>query len=123
VSKQENKPLTADDITVDPELMMEDDHINAAIGTWFDVDEKFGTHTHGTDDWVNFYADYYPVDGRLEAFFIIDHADSSDSEPVPVELSDSERDIILAKMREQGLDERVREMEQDAEITMTGMGE
>jgi hypothetical protein len=120
----EQKPplLTADEITIDPELMIEYDHINASIGTWFDVDEKFGTQTHGTDDWVNFYADYYPTDGRLEACYILNHADGSDSDPVPVELADSERDIILEMMREQGLDECILEMQQEEVITMTGIG-
>jgi hypothetical protein len=110
-------------ITVDPELMIEDGYINAYIGTWFDVDERFGTHTYGTDDYVNFYADYYPGDERLEAYYVLHHADGSDSDPVPVELADSEKNIILEQMREQGLDECVRELEQDAEIKFTGMGE
>jgi hypothetical protein len=47
----------------------------------------------------------------LEVDYTLIKADGSDSDFVAVELSDSERETILAKLKESGLDECVAEMD------------
>ena len=38
------------------------DGVTCALETYFDVDEKFGTHTADDDDtWVNVYVSYFPI--------------------------------------------------------------
>jgi hypothetical protein len=115
--------ITAGNIEIDRELLIEDDHINAYVGAWFDVDARFGTQTYDTDDYVNVYANYYPETEKLEVGYTLITADGSDSDFVAVELTDSERDAILTKLREAGLDECVAEMQADPDegegITMT----
>ncbi|MDR1465385.1 MAG: hypothetical protein LBJ11_08825 [Oscillospiraceae bacterium] len=105
--------ITPDNIEIDRELFIEDDHINAYIGAWFDVDSRFGTQTHDTDDYVNVYANYYPETEELEVGYTLIKADGSDSDFIAVELADSERDAILEKLREAGLDECIAEMQSD----------
>ena len=102
--------IAAENIVVDNDLIIDGDHVNAYVAAWFDVDGRFGTQTRGTDDYVSLYADYYPEGGRLEAFYVIGYADGTDGCPVTVELACSERDAILAKMKEAGLDGCVAEM-------------
>ncbi|MDR1410044.1 MAG: hypothetical protein LBJ12_07275 [Oscillospiraceae bacterium] len=46
----------------------------------------------------------------MEVGYTLIAADGSDSDFVAVELADSERDAILAKLREAGLDECIAEM-------------
>jgi hypothetical protein len=115
--------ITKDNIEIDRELFIEDDHINAYIGALFDVDARFGTQTHGTDDYLNVYANYTPETEKLEVGYTLIKADGSDSDFVAVGLSDSERDAILEKLREAGLDECIAEMQgepDDSEgLTMT----
>ena len=94
--------LTADRIRVDEELFFEDDHINAYLETWFDVDLRFGLETEDTDDYVNLYADYYPESDKLVVTYIIVHFDGKDDEDFQVEdLADSERELIIRLMNEQ----------------------
>lgn len=89
------------DIFVDPELDFSGDNINAYIETWFDVDARFGTHIHGTDDTFNFYAAYYPEQDRLHAFYIL-HGDNlpDEGKPHPVDLSPAEESLIRSMMDE-----------------------
>jgi tetratricopeptide (TPR) repeat protein len=103
--------MTGDNIEIDRELLIEDDHINAYVGAWFDVDARFGTQTYDTDDYVNVYANYFPETEELEVGYTLITADGSDSDFVAVELADTERDAILTKLREAGLDECVAEMQ------------
>ena len=112
--------ITKDNIEIDRELFNEDDHINAYIAAWFDVDSRFGTETHGTDDYLNVYANYYPETEELEVGYTLIKADGSDCDFKAVELTDSEKDTILTKMKEAGLDECISEMneDQDADISM-----
>ncbi|MDR1570273.1 MAG: hypothetical protein LBS72_07285 [Oscillospiraceae bacterium] len=115
--------ITKENIEIDRELFIEDNHINAYIAAWFDVDARFGTQTHDTDDYINVYANYFPEIEELEVGYTLINADGSDSDFVAVELADSEREAILAKLREAGLDECVAEMQSDADesegMTMT----
>jgi hypothetical protein len=113
--------ITKNNIEIDSEIFFEDDHINAYIGAWFDVDARFGTQTHDTDDYLNVYANYYPKTGELEVGYTLIKADGSDSDFVAVELADSERDAIFEKLREAGLDECIAEMrdEQNEDEGMT----
>ncbi|MDR2525664.1 MAG: hypothetical protein LBC83_05730 [Oscillospiraceae bacterium] len=115
--------ITKDNIEIDRELFIEDDYINAYIGAWFDVDARFGTQTHGTDDYLNVYANFTPATDELEVGYTLLKADGSDSDFVAVELADSERDAILEKLREAGLDECIAEMRDEPDesegLTMT----
>ena len=38
------------------------DSINITYELWFDVDKYFGTHTHETSSWINFYT-FFHKDG------------------------------------------------------------
>ncbi|MDR2513592.1 MAG: hypothetical protein LBD02_00060 [Christensenellaceae bacterium] len=107
--------ITKDNIEIDRELFIEDDYINAYIGAWFDVDARFGTQTHGTDDYLNVYANFTPATDELEVGYTLIKADGSDSGFVAVELADSEKTAILEKLREAGLDECIVEMQEDSD--------
>jgi hypothetical protein len=107
--------FTKDNIEIDRELFIEDDHINAYVGLYLDVDARFSTSTYGTDDYVNAYANYFPATEELEFGYTLIKAGGSDSDFVAIELADSERTAILEKLREAGLDECVAEMEQDTD--------
>ena len=111
--------ITIDNIAVDEDLVIDGNHVNAYIAAWFDVDNRFGAETYDTGDTVNLYADYYPDGNRLDAYYIIQHADGADSDPVPVDLADSEREAILTSMKEAGLDDCVAEMSEEPESGVT----
>jgi hypothetical protein len=73
---------------------------------------------------INVYANYTPATDELEVGYTLIKADGSNSDFVAVELADSEREAILAKLKEAGLDECVAEMrdnanDEDEGITMT----
>lgn len=53
--------------------------VSAYIETWFDVDQKFGTHTHDTDGWVNLYAKLNLCENLLSMKYFI-NTDDSDEE-------------------------------------------
>lgn len=113
--------MTRDNLFVDSELIIIDDHINAYLGAWFDVDKRFKTETYGTDEYINLYADYYPADVRLDVFFVHHGSDGGEIVTKPVDdLTDSEREVILQLMKEIGLDNLVAEMseEQDSGMVM-----
>ena len=93
--------LTADNIRVGHEIFFEEDHLNAYVETWFDVDRRFNLSTEDTSDYVNVYADYYPDDDRLVVTYIIIHGDGSGNEDFEVQdLADSERELIIRLMNE-----------------------
>jgi len=104
--------ITANNISIDEELIIEEGRINAYVSAWFDVDARFSIVTDGTDDYANVYANYYTETGELEAGYTLIKADGSDCDFVEVELADSEREAILAKMKDAGLDDCVAEMPQ-----------
>jgi len=115
--------ITTDNITIDEELIIEGGYVNAYISAWFDVDARFSIKTDGSDDYANVYANYYPETGELEVGYTLIAADGSDHDFVAVELADSEREAILAKMKEAGLDDCVAEMSknQDSGMVMGGL--
>lgn len=54
-------------------ILVEPDGINVSLATWFDVDEKFGTHVNGEDGhWVNFEATYNPDSDEVTCKYAID---------------------------------------------------
>ena len=110
--------ITKGNIEIDRELFIEDDHINAYVAAWFDVDNRFGTKTHDTDDYLNIYANYYPETEELEVGYTLIKADDSDCDFQAVELADSEKDAILTKMKEAGLEECIVEMNEDQDSGM-----
>jgi hypothetical protein len=96
--------ITKENIQINDELIIDEDHINASIEAWFDVDERFGTATYDTDDYINLYADFYPDTDKLSVYYTIYHADGGVSDSVAVTLESSERNAILNKMEIAGLD-------------------
>jgi hypothetical protein len=113
--------MTAENLDIDDELIIDEDHVNAYLGMWFDADKRFGLQTEGTDAYINLYADYYPENGSLNVYYILHDSDGAGREPVPVsDLTDFERETILRLMRDAGLEERVTEM-QDSPDEDTGM--
>jgi hypothetical protein len=96
--------ITKENIQISDELIIENDHINASIEAWFDVDEHFGTATYGTDDYINLYADFYSDTDKLSVYYIIHFADGGVSDSIAVTLESSERNVILNKMETAGLD-------------------
>ena len=120
---QESVQMTADNIKVDGELFVESDYINAYIEAWFDVDERFGTNTYDTDDYVNVCANYYSDTDELEVGYTL-ISDDEDHDFVAVEISTGEREVIFGKMRDVGLDECISEMggwvlRSNAEVKLT----
>jgi hypothetical protein len=96
--------ITKENIQISDELIIDNDHINASIEAWFDVDERFGTATYGADDYINLYADFYPDTDKLSVYYTIYHADGGVSDSITVTLEPSERNAILNKMEIAGLD-------------------
>ena len=54
------------------------DSINITCELWFDVDKYFGTDTHETSSWINFYT-FFHKDGRITAVYEIDCDDHTES--------------------------------------------
>jgi len=103
--------MTAGDIRIHDALLIEDDHVNACLGIQFDAGRRFGLPALGGDDSVNLYADYYPMNERLEVCCIIKYADGTDSEPVALrDMTGSEKEMLLEHMREAGLEDCLAEM-------------
>jgi len=93
--------MTAENILIDDDLFFEDDHINAYIAAWFDVDLRFNLQTRDTPDYINVYADYYPDEDYLTVIYIIIHNDGRNDEDFEVQdLADSEREVIIRLMNE-----------------------
>jgi hypothetical protein len=105
--------ILENNIEIDREFFIEDDYINALIIASFNVDARFGTSTDcdDTDDYLNVYANYYPKTEEMEFGYTLIKADGSDTDFVAVEITDSERDVILAKLKEAGLDQCIAEMQ------------
>lgn len=98
----ENGELTRDDIVIDPDMDadFDDGHtVVAYMETWFDVDQKFGTHTADEDGtWVNFYAKYNTESRELQAGYQVSRPDGSDWHSyTPTE---KERQLIIQMMEE-----------------------
>jgi len=106
--------MTNDNISIDSELIIIGNHINAYIEIWFDVDERFGLNTEDTDEYVNLYADYYPEDGRLDVTYIHRAEDAElIAEKLVEDITESEKELILNLMKTEGLDELIAEMNEE----------
>ena len=110
--------IIVDNIAIDNELIIHENHINAYVGVWFDVDKRLGIKTHDTDDYIDLYADYYPAEDRLEASYTVVHGNGSYTNQIPVELTDSEKEAILTEMKKVGLDECIVEMSEDQDVSL-----
>ncbi len=104
---KENKELERSDLAIDPDMEVDCDigqQITVYIETWFDVDEKFGTHTADDDStWLNMYGKYNPFQDtlRIECEISHDHdpTESFDYTPTPAE-AQLIKDMIAEKIRE-----------------------
>jgi hypothetical protein len=112
--------MTEDNISIDSELIIEDDHINAYVAIWFDADKRLGLNTEGTDEYVNLYADYYPENGRLDVFYIHRRPDAELIAQNPVEdITAGEKELIIRLMKDEGMDELIAEMKNEPESGMS----
>jgi len=111
MGSQPQHRLNKDNIRINDELIIIDDHVNAAIETWFDVDERLGTATYGTADYINLYADYYPEHDRLDAYYTIHYRDGSDGRNTPVALLDGEAECVKKLMEKAGLSDCIKELQ------------
>ncbi len=96
--------LNRQNIRIDPMLEIDEEWnppcICAYIETWFDVDAKFGTHTHDRDDmWLNLYAMYSPVYHSLQMEYYLE-SDTGCSGPIAYEPTDAEKTIIMEMIEE-----------------------
>lgn len=77
----------------------EDDVVSVYLETWFDVDEKFGTHTHDEPDtWINLYALLNLTQNRLTMKYFICKQDSEE-EFVYIPTT-KERQLVIRLIRE-----------------------
>jgi len=87
-------PLTREHITIDPELLIEDDGIHAYIETWFDINGKFSVDMrYSSDKTLNFYAIYHPDNDTLRCIVII----RSDKESKEIEYQPMPEETVLIK--------------------------
>ncbi len=96
--------LNRKNIRIDPMLEVNEDWnppcITAYIETWFDVDAKFGTHTHEREDmWLSLYVMYSPVYHTLLMEYYLE-TDVSTSEPIAYEPTETEKSIIMEMIEE-----------------------
>ncbi len=102
---KENKELERSDLVIDHDMEVDCDigqQITVYIETWFDVDEKFGTHTADDDGtWLNMYGKYNPFEDTLRIECEISHdseqTESFDYEPTPAE-AQLIKDMIAEKI-------------------------
>ena len=104
---KENKELERADLHIEIDMEVDGDigrQITAYIETWFDVDEKFGTHTADEDGtWLNMYGKYNPFADTLRIECVIsgdDFSDEFDYQPTAAE-SQLIKDMITERIREE----------------------
>lgn len=105
----ENKELERGDIVIDRDMEVDCDigqEITVYIETWFDVDQKFGTHTNGDEgSWVNLYGKYNPFADTLRIECEIDTDDNEPNKWFDYEPTESEaqliKDMIAEKMMQE----------------------
>lgn len=95
-------------IRIDPMLEVDSEWnppcISAYIETWFDVDTKFGTHTHEREDmWLNLYAMYSPVYHTLRLEYYLE-TDVSTQGPFVYEPTNAESSLIMEMIEEKCLE-------------------
>lgn len=78
---------------------MEGDVISAYLETWFDVDQKFGTHTHNApEDWVNLYAILNLKENLLTMKYFVDTpTGQQEFSYIPTTM---ERELVIRLVRE-----------------------
>ena len=95
---KENKELERADIAIDRDMEVDCDigqEITVYIETWFDVNEKFGTHTSSDDgSWINMYAKYNPFTNTLRIECEIDTEDNFPNKTFDYELTEAEAKLI-----------------------------
>lgn len=101
---KENKELERDDLCVDADMDVDCDigeEITVYFESWFDVDEKFGTHIHDEDGaWLNLYGKYNPFEDTLRIECEISRDNGSeyfDYEPTAAE-TQLMKDMIAEKI-------------------------
>ena len=73
--------------------------VSVYLETWFDVDQKFGTHTHDEPDtWINLYAQLNLSENSLVMQYIIKRPDSE--ETVDYIPTTKERDLVIRLIRQ-----------------------
>ncbi len=99
---KENKELERDDIRIDHDMDVDCDigqEITVYFETWFDVDQKFGTHIHDEDGaWLNMYGKYNPFEDTLRIECEISR--DNGSEYFDYEPTDSESQLIKGMIAE-----------------------
>ena len=103
VTLEASRPLNERDFFPDASIEEMDNHLNFYLAINCDVDALFGTHvdTADNDDYLNVYANYNLDTGEVEDRLEITLC-RGDGVDVPMEclLSDDERAMLLAQMRD-----------------------
>ena len=111
--------ITEDNISIDSELIIEDDRITAHLETWFDEAKRFNIIKTDKKETIGLCADYFPKDGRLDVYYFHKDADGEMIADETVgDISNSERNAILKIMKEAGLDECIAVMNEDQNAGM-----
>lgn len=77
----------------------DDNVVSAYLETWFDVDQKFGTHIHDEPDtWINLYATLNLRENLLSMQYIICRPDSE--ETVSYIPTTKERKLVIRLLRQ-----------------------
>ena len=116
--------LTENDLQIKDELIvLNDEYINAYIELWSDPSDRFSLEFKDGDT-VDLYANYYPENDSLEAIYVHKNSDGGVIAEKKIDnLTDSEKDLILRLMKNEGLDECIEQMREEHEIQepQTGM--
>lgn len=77
----------------------DDDSVLVDLETWFDVDKKFGTHTHDEPDtWVNLFAILNPSENLLAIkYYVIKGNSDEEFSYIP---TTKERELVIRLIRE-----------------------
>ena len=97
LSGEDHGILEADDICADTDFTFDTDGITAYIGTWFDVERRFGIRLKG-DDSVDMYAAIQPETGNMTAEIVIKRAQEQKRERRSVRLFPCEQQLIGKEM-------------------------
>ena len=90
--------ITSENITVDGDFIEYENHINFYIEAWFDIWDWLNIrHDENSEDSIDLYADYFPSDGDIHVYYIIQKSDESGGRKVPItdRLRQSERSTLL----------------------------
>lgn len=104
LTQDETYEFERSDLKIDTDIDFEcsEKGVTVYIETWFDVDHKFKTETYTTDDTVNFYVTYNPMDKILEEkTIIVNHIDrDSDEFDVTECITPSDESLIIEMIEE-----------------------